>query len=102
MAHTGAARAGIENLSKSLTVEWAKDNIRINSIAPGVIKSSGLSRYPEDLIASISEKIPAKRLGNVDEVAQLCLFLSSPMASYIMGETIYMDGGSRLWGDFFV
>ncbi|MCC7058546.1 MAG: SDR family oxidoreductase [Chitinophagales bacterium] len=99
MAHTGAARAGVDNLTKSLAIEWAKNNIRINAIAPGVIHSSGLENYPPELLTGISSKIPLKRLGTTNEVAHLALFLSSPLANFITGETIYVDGGQRLWGD---
>ncbi len=99
MAHSGAARAGVENLSKSLAIEWVKENIRINCVAPGIIKSSGLENYPPELVAQVSKSIPMKRLGTTEEVANLVLYLSSPMANYITGETIYIDGGSRLWGD---
>lgn len=97
MSHTGAARAGVDNLTKSLAVEWANRGIRINSIAPGIIYSTGLKQYPEALVQQVSSKIPAKRLGETSEVAELCLFLTQ--AAYITGETIYIDGGSRLWGD---
>jgi citronellol/citronellal dehydrogenase len=99
MAHSGAARAGVENLSKTLAIEWVKENIRINCVAPGIIKSSGLENYPPELVAQVSKNIPMKRLGTTEEVANLVLYLSSPMANYITGETIYIDGGSRLWGD---
>lgn len=99
MAHTGAARAGVSNLTQSLAVEWADKGIRLNCIAPGIIDSSGLENYPPELLAGISATIPAKRLGTVAEVAALTLFLSSPMAAYITGDTIYIDGGARLWGD---
>ena len=99
MAHSGAARAGVENLSKSLAIEWVKENIRINCVAPGIIKSSGLENYPPELVAQVSKNIPMKRLGTTEEVANLVLYLSSLMAKYITGETIYIDGGNRLWGD---
>jgi len=99
MAHTGAARAGVDNLTKSLAVEWAPYKIRINAIAPGIIRSTGLDQYPPDLLKDIGKSIPMKRLGETGEVADLCLFLSSPLAAYITGETIYLDGGMRLWGD---
>lgn len=99
MAHTGAARAGVDNLTKSLAVEWAVHNIRINAVAPGIIRSTGLDQYPPDFLKGITSKIPMKRLGTVDEVAHLVTFLSSPMAAFITGETIYIDGGQRLWGD---
>ncbi|MCW3124612.1 MAG: Trans-2-enoyl-CoA reductase [Bacteroidetes bacterium] len=101
MTHTGAARAGVENMTMSLSVEWSRFNIQINAIAPGIIKSTGLENYPPEFLHGIEESIPAKRLGTIEEVGYLTLFLSSPMASYITGETIYIDGGQRLWGDLF-
>jgi citronellol/citronellal dehydrogenase len=99
MAHSAAARAGVSNLTQTLAVEWASRNIRINCIAPGIIRSSGLDNYPEELTQGIARVVPMKRLGSVDEVAALTLFLASPMGSYMTGDTIYMDGGARLWGD---
>lgn len=99
MAHSGAARAGVSNLTKSLAVEWAGKGIRLNCIAPGIIQSSGLDQYPPELLVGVSDSIPMKRLGRPEEVAALALFLASPMAAYITGDTIYMDGGARLWGD---
>lgn len=99
MAHTGAARAGVQNLSMTLAVEWANRGVRINCVAPGIIQSSGLENYPPELLVGISDKIPMKRLGSIEEVAWATLFLASPMANYITGETIYVDGGNRLWGD---
>jgi citronellol/citronellal dehydrogenase len=99
MAHSGAARAGVSNLTKSLAVEWVQKGIRLNCIAPGLILSSGLEQYPPELVDGISKNIPMKRLGTPEEVAALTLFLASPMASYMTGDTIYMDGGARLWGD---
>ena len=99
MAHTGAARAGVENLTMTLAVEWSKYNIQVNAVAPGIIKSTGLDQYPPDFLKDIEVAIPAKRLGTIDEVAYLTLFLCSPMARFITGETVYVDGGQRLWGD---
>jgi citronellol/citronellal dehydrogenase len=99
MAHTGAARAGVENLTMSLAVEWSKYNIQINAVAPGIIKSTGLDQYPPEFLAGIESSIPAKRLGTVEEVGYITLFLCSPMAKFITGETVYVDGGQRLWGD---
>lgn len=101
MAHTAAARAGVDNLTKSLSVEWSKYNIRVNAIAPGIIQSSGLENYPPELLQGIADTIPMKRLGTCDEVAWLTLFLAGPMARYITGETVYIDGGQRLWGSVF-
>jgi citronellol/citronellal dehydrogenase len=99
MSHTGAARAGVDNLTKTLAIEWIRYNIRVNAIAPGIIKSSGLDNYPPQFLKDITDEIPGKRMGTVEEVAWPVLFLSSPMASYISGETLYVDAGNRLWGD---
>lgn len=101
MAHSGAARAGVDNLTKTLAVEWSKYNIRVNAVAPGIIQSSGLENYPPELLHGLSENIPMGRLGTTEEVAWLTLFLSSPMAAYITGETVVVDGGQRLHGDVF-
>lgn len=99
MSHTGAARAGVDNLTKSLAVEWSRYKIRVNAVAPGIIHSSGLEQYPPQLLDNINANIPLKRMGTCEEVAYPVLFLASPMASYVTGETLYVDGGMRLWGD---
>ena len=97
MSHSAAARAGVMNLTKTLAIEWVSRGIRINCVAPGIILSSGLENYPKEMVAGIEAKIPMKRLGTVQEVAELTLFLTN--AAYITGETVYIDGGNRLWGD---
>jgi len=99
MSHTGAARAGVDNLTMSLAVEWSRFNIRVNAVAPGIIQSSGLDNYPPQFLEGITNSIPAKRMGSTEEIAMPVLFLSSPMATFITGETLYIDGGNRLWGD---
>jgi citronellol/citronellal dehydrogenase len=97
MAHSSAARAGVENLTKTLAVEWAPYHIRVNSVAPGIIQSSGLSNYDPAILKDIASYIPARRLGSESEVAAAVTFLLSPAASYITGETIRVDGASSLW-----
>lgn len=99
MAHTAAARAGVDSLTKTLAIEWATHKIRINALAPGIIQSSGLDNYPPEMLTDIASKVPLKRLGSTDEVAYSALFLCSSMANFITGETLYIDGGQRLWGD---
>lgn len=99
MAHTGAARAGVSNLSKTLSVEWARYNVQVNAIAPGVIRSTGLDQYPPEFLKGITSKIPMKRLGEIHEVAYLTLFMTSPFSEYMTGQTVYLDGGQSLWGD---
>ncbi|MDX2304484.1 MAG: SDR family oxidoreductase [Microscillaceae bacterium] len=99
MVHTGAARAGVDNLTKTLAIEWGDYNIRVNAIAPGTIDSSGLDTYPkpvQDLFGQIREGIPLKRLGTVEDVAYATCFLASPMAAYITGVTLYIDGAQHL------
>lgn len=101
MAHTGAARAGVENLTMSLAVEWSRYNILVNAIAPGIITSSGTQQYPQAILAQAIESCPAKRAGTVDEVTAAILFLCSPAAQYISGTTLRIDGGHALRGDTF-
>jgi citronellol/citronellal dehydrogenase len=99
MVHTGAARAGVENMTKTLAVEWAQFNIRVNAVAPGTIISSGTTQYGEELLERSRKAIPLRRLGSVEEVSRLLVFLSSGLNSYITGSTYYIDGGLSLHGD---
>ncbi len=102
MAHTGAARAGVENLTKTLSQEWAEYNIRVNAVAPGTIASSGLDTYPAPLkkfFTEAEEENLMKRFGTVEDVANSVMFLSSPLSSYIGGVTLYVDGMEHLAGD---
>lgn len=99
MIHTGAARAGVENLSKTLAQEWAHHHIRINCVAPGIIASSGLDSYPEQiktLLDEAAQSIPAKRLGENLEVARAICFLASDLSSYCNGITLPVDGAQHL------
>jgi citronellol/citronellal dehydrogenase len=102
MVHTGAARAGVENMTKTLAVEWAQYNLQINAIAPGTIKSTGTNQYPPELVEMSRSKTPAKRLGTAEEVAELVAYLACEQASYVTGECWYIDGGQHLWGDTWV
>ena len=99
MAHTGAARAGVENLTMSLAVEWAQFGILVNAIAPGVILSSGTAQYPAEILQRAITQTPVKRAGTVDEVAAAIIFLAGPAAQFITGTTLRMDGGQALWGN---
>ncbi len=99
MIHTGAARAGVENMTKTLSVEWAQHKIRVNAIAPGIIRSSGTEQYPPELVEMSRQRTPMKRVGTPEEVADLVGYLASDAADYVTGETWYIDGGAHLWGD---
>jgi NAD(P)-dependent dehydrogenase (short-subunit alcohol dehydrogenase family) len=101
MAHSCAARAGVEGLTRTLAVEWAFANIQVNCIQPGVIASSGLRNYPdaENMVRQAQQQIPAKRLGTVEEIAWATAWLASPAGQYVTGQTITVDGGRELWGE---
>lgn len=99
MAHTATARAGLVAMTQTLAVEWAKYQIKINCIAPGVILSTGMRNYPDGWVDRAWRAIPVKRLGTSEEMAWLVAYLLSPAGDYITGETIKIDGGQSLWGD---
>ena len=99
MVHTGAARAGVENFTKTLAIEWATHNVQVNAIAPGVIRTSGTDQYPPELIEASRKKTPMKRVGSAGEVAQLIVYLACDAAYFVTGECWYIDGGAHLWGD---
>jgi citronellol/citronellal dehydrogenase len=99
MAHTGAARAGVENLTMSLAVEWAQFGITVNAVAPGIIESSGVRQYPPEVLAMGIKQTPLKRAGSCEETAASIVFLCSPAAQFITGATLRIDGGKALWGD---
>ena len=97
MAHSSAARAGIENLTITLSLEWSQYDIRLNCVAPGTILSSGMASYPEPVqkvAAEGARSVPAVRLGTESEVSAAVVFLLSPAAAFITGQTIRIDGGS--------
>jgi citronellol/citronellal dehydrogenase len=99
MVHTGAARAGVENMTRTLAIEWMRHNIRVNAVAPGIIDTPALAQYPDGLVPEMRRHLPMGRLGTPAEVAAPVLFLASAAASYITGATLYVDGGASLWGE---
>jgi citronellol/citronellal dehydrogenase len=102
MVHTGAARAGVENMTKTLAIEWAQYNVQLNAVAPGIIRSTGVDQYPPELVEMSRQRTPAKRLGTPEECAELIAYLASDAASFVNGETWYIDGGAHLWGDTWI
>jgi len=88
-----AAKAGVIGMTKSLAKELGSRGITVNAIAPGYIKTDMTAVLNDDLKEKISELIPLKRLGEVEDIAETVAFLASDKASYITGQTIQVDGG---------
>ncbi len=100
MSHTGAARAGVENLTQSLAIEWAQHGVRVNCVAPGNnIRSSGTKQYGEQALEMTRRATPLRRLGSVDDVARVIVFLASEQNDFVTGSIYRVDGGQALWGD---
>ena len=98
--HACAAKAGVDQVTRVLAMEWGADGIRVNSIAPGPIAGTeGFKRLSSpELRAKMEKRIPLQRFGTLDDCAQLSLFLASPLASWITGTLIPVDGGWSLYG----
>jgi NAD(P)-dependent dehydrogenase (short-subunit alcohol dehydrogenase family) len=93
--HACAAKAGVDQVTRVLAIEWGADGIRVNSIAPGLIEGTeGFQRLstPEGRAETL-KRLPLRRFGTIEDVAHLALFLASPLASYITGALIPVDGG---------
>jgi citronellol/citronellal dehydrogenase len=99
LAHTCAARAGVIYLSKSVAIEWAPNQIRVNCVAPGCVETPAFGRYPPEGTATYWESNPMKRPGDVQDVAEACVYLAAPSGKFVTGEVITVDGGQQLWGD---
>ncbi len=94
-ANYAAAKAGVQAMMRVLSREAARRGIRVNAVAPGVIDTAMAATIPEEVRAKMMENIPLGRFGTVEEVAQVILFLCSPLASYVTGQTIEINGGWR-------
>jgi len=89
------SKFAVNGLTKSLARELASDNIRVNAVAPGIIKTDMVAALPEQMIEPLIKQIPLKRIGEPKDVANAFLFLASDMASYITGEILSVDGAAR-------
>lgn len=98
--HAGAAKAGIEKLTRDLALEWGRAGIRVVAVAPGPVEGTeGMSRLaPGTTGDKLKHRVPAGRYAAIDEIAAACLFLASPAGAYVTGTTLLVDGGTSLIG----
>ena len=104
MGHSGAARAGMSNLTMTAAFEWAHAGVRVNAVAPGWIASSGMDTYGgamKQLIPKLKAHVPLRRMGVEAEVSGAIMFLLSPAAAFITGVTLQIDGAASLGSDIF-
>ncbi|CAM5143898.1 unnamed protein product [Eretmochelys imbricata] len=97
--HAGTAKAAVDAMTRHLAVEWGPNNIRVNSLAPGPIAGTeGYRRLGGARAEAVSyfDTVPLHRAGNKTEIAHSVLYLASPLASYVTGTTLVVDGGSWL------
>jgi citronellol/citronellal dehydrogenase len=97
MAHSSAARAAVESLTRTLAVEWGRYGIRLTAVAPGIVHTEAWERYGMDP-AQVAGVVPIGRLEAADEVAAMVGFLASAGGDYVTGTTIVVDGGLDVSG----
>ncbi len=96
-AHTAAARSGVASLIRTLAVEWAEYGIRLNCVAPGTIETSGMGQYPIPASEwTRCERNLVGHMGEPNDIANMVVYLASPMAKFITGEELYVDAGETL------
>ncbi|CAM3545998.1 SDR family oxidoreductase [Parendozoicomonas haliclonae] len=99
MAHSGAARAGMDNLTKTAAYEWGPNGVRVNAVAPGWVASSGMDTYEgavKAMIPKLRDSVPLGRMATEAEISSVICFLLSDAASFVNGDTIKVDGGAPL------
>lgn len=99
MGHSGAARAGMENFTKTAAWEWGRYGVRVNAVAPGWVASSGFDTYPDwmkDSIRNLKNHVPLGRIASEAEIASVLCFLMSDGANFISGQTIRVDGAASM------
>jgi citronellol/citronellal dehydrogenase len=97
MAHSSAARAGVENLMKVLSIEWARFNIRTTALAAGHFRTDALKKYPPQVQEGVAKTVPIGRLGEAEEHAWLVAYLCSPAGDYYSGTVLTLDGARDNW-----
>lgn len=95
-SHYGASKAGQLGFIRTAAIELAPLNITVNAVMPGNIATEGLDGLGEDYLAKMTESIPMKKLGTVEDIAHAALFFASDEAAYVTGQTLVVDGGQVL------
>jgi citronellol/citronellal dehydrogenase len=98
MAHSSAARAAVENLTRVLSIEWARFGIRLTAVAPGPMATETLrTKYPKAVVEGVAGTVPLGRLGTEEEFAWLVAYLASPAGDYLSGAVLTLDGARDNW-----
>lgn len=98
MVHSGAARAAVENMMRTLSVEWARFGIKLCAVAPGQIDTEVFrTKYPKVVVDAVPRTIPAGRLGRPEEIAWLIAYLASPAGDFFSGTVLTIDGARDNW-----
>jgi citronellol/citronellal dehydrogenase len=98
MVHSGAARAAVENMMRTLSVEWARFGIRACAVAAGQFDTETLrTKYPKEVVENVAGTVPVGRLGTEEEMAWLITFLASPAGDFFSGAVITIDGARDNW-----
>ncbi len=98
MAHTGAARAAVENMMRTLSVEWARFQVKLVAIAVGQFDTETLrTKYPKAVVENVANTVPLGRLGTEDEMAWLIAYLASPAGDFFSGGVLTIDGARDNW-----
>ena len=95
-ANYSASKAGMIALDKSVAQEMGSRGIRVNAIAPGFIETAMTQQLPEEVRKDWMKKIPLRRGGQVEDIANVALFLASDLSSYVSGQVIQVDGGMNM------
>lgn len=95
-SHYSAAKAGVEQYTRNAALELAPHGIRVNAVAPGLIHRPGLAQDWPDGVARWQARAPLRRLGTPEDIADACLFLASPLARWITGAVLTVDGGVQV------
>jgi len=97
MAHSSAARAAVENMTRVLSIEWARFQIKLTAVAAGHFETEALEKYPEPVRQNAARTVPLGRLGRPEEHAWLVAYLASPAGDYYSGCVITLDGARDNW-----